>query len=61
MRDLSAKIENKNQCSVIKNSCLKNHVTKIQHQNMKKSNSNINISKILHYPLYICCVIYLNI
>ena len=55
MRDSSAKIENKNQCSIIKKimyekSCYKSSTSKYE-----KSNSNINISKILHLHFDMLC------
>ena len=55
MRYLVAKIENTNQCSLLK----ENYVFKIvlQKINIKndESNSNINIFKILHLPFDMLC------
>ena len=55
MRDSSAKIENKNQCSIInkfmyEKSCYKSSTSKYE-----KLNSNINIPNISHLPFGMLC------
>ena len=55
MTDLSVKLENKNQCSIInkfmhEKSCYKSSTSKY-----KKLNSNFNIYKISHLPFGMLC------
>ena len=55
MRDLSAKIVTKNQCSIINKFMYENLCYKSSTSKYEKMNSNIIISDKMHLPFYILC------